>query len=126
MALPNYEQLLNKFGEIIENSSNGAAKAVKFDDGTLIQYGFYTIKAVDSRSAGGLTYYSGTQDITLPEFFLDSNYVAVSSVQLANMNLFCQSYTSPVGTDKLRLDYISTTQNEERRVSFICIGRWKQ
>lgn len=124
--IPNYEKIINKFGEVIENQANGVAKGVKFQDGTLIQYGHYDVKTDTSRSAGGLTYYSGSQTITLPYNFLDSDYEVITNVTLANMNLFAQSYGATSDTDKFTLSFACTENNETRRINFICIGRWKQ
>ncbi len=126
MALPNIEQVINKFGEIIENLSNGIAKGVKFQDGTLIQYGHCDIKTDTSRYAGGLTYYSGNRTITLPYNFIDTEYEILTNITLANMNLFAQSYGAVSDRDKLILSFACTENNETRRINFMCIGRWKQ
>lgn len=110
---------------IIENTNNNVAKGVKFEDGTLIQYGHYDITTDTNRSAGGLTYYSGSQNITLPYNFYSTDYEIFTNVTLANLNLFCQSYGSPYEIDKFVLSFCCTSNNETRRIDFICIGRWK-
>lgn len=110
---------------IIDSGTTDGINYTKYSDGTLIQYGVVTIKATDSRSAGGLTYYSGRADITLPYNFKDTTFSCFSSVALANMNLFCNSYVSVNSSSEISVSFVCTTQNDERRVSFACIGKWK-
>lgn len=108
-----------------ETGSNGTATYIKHEDGTLIQYGRVTLTTNNSRSAGGLTYYSIDEECVLPYNFIDNNYVVTTDVKLANMNIFCQSYGIASETDKVRISFIATNNNEERIIDFICIGRWK-
>lgn len=112
-------------GTIIENGSNANARYVKFSDGTLIQYGYVSLTVADSRSSGGLTYWSQADDVTLPYNFLDTNYYVTTNVVLANMNYFCQSYGAANTKDEVRISFISTNASDNRTVHFICIGRWK-
>lgn len=110
---------------IIETGSNSSANYIKYADGTLIQYGVATMTATTSRSAGGLTYYSDRADITLPYNFKDTSFTCLSNVGLANMNLFCNSYVAVNSSSEIAVSFVCTIQNDERRVSFACIGKWK-
>lgn len=105
--------------------SNSSAKYIKYEDGTLIQYGKVSITTDTFRSAGGLSYYSGEDYVTLPYNFIDTNYITITDVKLANMNIFCQSYGVPTFEDSVRIIYTATNNSETRNIDFICIGRWK-
>lgn len=114
-----------KVNSIIEQGSNTSAKYIKFEDGTLIQYGKVTLQSYDSRSSGGLTYWSNDDTVTLPYNFIDTNFIVTTNIHLANMNIFCQSYGVATNTDKVRISFIATQNEESRDIHFICIGRWK-
>ena len=112
-------------GQIIQQGANGSAKYTKYSDGTLIQYGKVTLKTYDPRSSGGLTYWSKDDTVTLPANFKDTNYVVTTNVEVANMNIFTNSYGIPSAKDKVRISYMATQDEESRIIDFICIGRWK-
>ena len=105
--------------------SNSNANYIKYEDGTLIQYGKVSITTSDSRSAGGLSYYSADSTVTLPYNFIDTNFVVNTNVNLANMNIFCQSYGIASANNQVRISFAATTNSESRYIDFICIGRWK-
>lgn len=115
----------NAIGEIIEEGYNSSAKYTKYSDGTLIQYGKVTLQTYTGRSAGGLTYWSQSEEVTLPSNYADANFVVTTNVELANMNIFCQSYGIPNARDKVNIAFIATQDQESRIIDFICIGRWK-
>lgn len=115
----------NAINAIIRQGSNSSAKYIKFSDGTLIQYGKVTLQTYDGRSSGGLTYWSKDDVVTLPANFKDTNFVITTNVSLANMNVFAQSYGIATDTDKVRISFVATADQESRIIDFICIGRWK-
>lgn len=123
---------MNEIKSVVNNNatelSNMIASGVgyiKYNDGTLICYGNSTITPSETRNAGGLTYYSGSMLITLPETFVDTNYIVTTNVYLANMNRFCNSYAVQTSESTLTLYLTNTTQNEGRAVNYIAIGKWK-
>lgn len=118
----NIEEAIN---EIVESGASGGVTFVKYSDGTLIQYFGQSITANENRSAGGLTYYSGSAFVDLPVPFANTNYRASANVIIANMNYFCQSYVAPVSTSKVQVSFASTGQNESRTIDVILIGKWK-
>ena len=121
----NAENLNYNFSHIIESGSSGGVNYVKYADGTLIQRFGQSITAADSRSAGGLTYYSGSANVNLPIPFVDMNYRGSTNVILANMNYFCQSYVAPVSNSQVQVSFTSTGKNEQRTIDVILIGNWK-
>lgn len=110
---------------IVSSGSNANGNWIKYSDGTMICYGSINIVANESRSAGGLSYYSGATTITLPQTFIDTNYKSQSTVEMANMNYFAQSYIDTVSTSQIIISFVSTGQNETRNIHYIAIGRWK-
>ena len=115
----------NAINAIISQGSNSSAKYIKFSDGTLIQYGKVTLQAYTRRSSGGLTYWSQETTITLPVSFLNVNYSVTTNVNLANMNNFAQSYGAIEGVNQVKISFVSTADEDNRNIDFICIGRWK-
>lgn len=109
----------------LSNFLQSQNNCLKFADGTLICFGNVTITPTTSRTAGGLTYYSGSETITFNETFIDANYTIFSSVELANMNRFCQSYVGNISESTAQISLISTGQNEARVVNYLIVGRWK-
>lgn len=111
--------------KIIESGSSGGVAYIKYSDGTLIQYFGQSITASENRSAGGLTYYSGSVFVDLPVPFANTNYRASTNIIIANMNYFCQGYVAPVSNSRVQVSFASTGQNESRTIDVILIGRWK-
>lgn len=122
MALPNYEKNINKE---IQSGSNSNGKYTKFSDGTLIQYGNVSISPLEDRSQGGLSYYSGTINVSLPQNFIDTNYSLSSNILIANMNYFCQSYCSIISNSSIVINFASTGKGDTRIIQWIAVGRWK-
>ena len=113
------------FGEIIESGTGGGVAYIKYSDGTLKQNFSQTVAATENRSAGGLTYYSGSVDVALPIAFIDTNYRIYTNVAMANMNYFAQSYGSPNDNSHIRVSFVSTGNNEQRPIHVFAIGKWK-
>lgn len=122
MALPNYEKNINKE---IQSGSNSNGKYIKFPDGTLIQYGSVSVTPSTQRLQGGLTYYSGAIEVSLPEKFINTNYNLSSNIILANMNYFCQSYCVITSNSSITISFASTGKDSARTIQWIAIGRWK-
>lgn len=119
------DNIENAIEEIIESGSGGGVNYIKYADGTLVQYFGQSITASNSRSAGGLTYYSGSANVDLPIPFVDTNYRASTNIIIANMNYFCQGYVAPVSNSRVQVSFASTGQNEQRTIDVILLGKWK-
>ena len=91
----------------------------------MIQYGNVSITPSDSRLQGGLTYYSGTANVNLPEEFINTNYNLSSNILIANMNYFCQSYCSIISNSSIVISFASTGKEDTRTIQWIATGRWK-
>ena len=110
---------------MIDSGTTDGINYIKYSDGTLIQYGSLQVTASDSRSSGGLTYYSGTNTKQLPFDFLDTNYNLFVSLPIANLNLFSQSYANINSVNTIQIEYLCTLQNDYRNIRFFAIGKWK-
>lgn len=110
---------------IIESGSNENGNYIKYVDGTMICYGLLSLTVSDSRSAGGLTYYSSAETITLPVSYIDTAIRGFSNVDMANMNYFSQSYLSVTSSSQITLSFTSTDSNETRNIHWMTIGKWK-
>lgn len=119
------ENLGIQLSELIESGSNANARYVKYSDGTLIQFGKTTLQSYNGRSSGGLTYWSKDTTIDLPYDFIDTSFMVLTNVELANMNIFCQSYGNANTKNQVRISFISTVDADSRIIDFMCIGRWK-
>lgn len=118
----NYEKNKNKE---IQSGSNSNGKYIKFPDGTLIQYGNVSITPSTARLQGGLSYYSGEMNVSLPQNFIDTNYSLSSNILIANMNYFCQSYCSIISNSSIFISFASTGKEDTRTIQWIAVGRWK-
>lgn len=107
--------------QIIESGTD----YIKYYDGTMICYGAVSLQANENRSSGGLTYYSGATDIDFSQSFTNTDFSMFTTVGLANMNYFCQSYASPNSVSQIRVSFTSTGKDDTRRVSYVAIGKWK-
>ena len=116
----------NAINEVIDSYEKSEIKCIKFSDGTLIQYGNVSISPLEDRLHGGLTYYSGNVEISLPEGFIDKNYNLSSNILIANMNYFCQSYCSIISNSSIVINFASTGKGDTRTIQWIAVGRWKQ
>ena len=121
------DDLINNIGSEIQSYTKDNIQVVKFDDGTMIMYFTTTVAVSDTspRQQGGLSYYSGYNEITLPEEFYYSTFAIVTTVLQANMNYYANSYGSITDSKNIRISFISTDANESRPISVVCIGRWK-
>lgn len=111
--------------DVLESGIDNGVYYEKRADGVAICYGSVNIKNADSRSQGGLTYYTGAANIDLPITYTNTNnMICFSNVALANMNRFAQSYASVSSTSQIVVSYANTTQNETRLVMYLVIGKW--
>ena len=115
----------NAINNILQSGTTNNVNYIKYIDGTLIQYGKVTLQSYTGRSSGGLTYWSQATTITLPVSFLNVNYSVTTNVNLANMNNFAQSYGAIEGVNQVKISFVSTADEDNRNIDFICIGRWK-
>ena len=111
---------------ILESGVSNSIYYEKRSDGVAICYGSVALTSNDSRSQGGLTYYSASTTVNLPVTFTNTNYMyGFSNVIVANMNRFCQSYVTIEGTNQIQVLYTNTTYNEKRTINYLIIGKWK-
>ena len=115
----------NAINNILQSGTTNNVNYIKYIDGTLIQYGKVTLQSYTGRSSGGLTYWSQATTITLPVSFLNVNYSVTTNVNLANMNNFAQSYGAIESVNQVKISFVSTADEDNRNIDFICIGRWK-
>lgn len=119
------KSVVNNNATELSNVIDSGTGYIKYNDGTLICYGGAAITPGESRSAGGLTYYSGSVTVQLPASFIDTNYTLTTTVEIANMNRFCNSYATISDSGNIILYLTNTQENEARKVDYIAIGRWK-
>ena len=111
--------------DVLESGIDNGIYYEKKADGVAICYGSVNITNADSRSQGGITYYTGAANIDLPITYTNTNnMMCFSNVALANMNRFAQSYASISSTSQIVVSYANTTQNETRPVMYLVIGKW--
>ena len=120
-----YEEIMNKLGAIVEEGSNENGSYIKYGTGTLVQYGAVSVTTNTVRSAGGLSYYSGSTEVDLPQAFINANFILVSNIEMANMNYFANSYLGILSKSRINISFASTGQNETRNIHWIAIGKWK-
>lgn len=122
----NIEDAINALpSQIIENGSNTSANYVKYSDGTLIQYGKVNLQTYNSRSAGGLTYWSASDTVVLPSNYINTEYIVLTNVPIANLNIFTQSNGFAIERDQIQVNFMATNDEENRNIHFMTIGRWK-
>ena len=121
----NFNYLDDKIDGIIDSGSTANEKYIKYSDGTMIQWGKVSLTPSTSRSQGGLTYYSAATTITLPQEYVDTNYIGTTNVALANMNYFAQSYFSVVDKSTISICLANTGNGDTRTVHWMTIGKWK-
>lgn len=121
------DDMLDNIGSEIKSYTKDNIQVVKFDDGTMIMYFVINVSVSDTspRQQGGLTYYSGYNEITLPEEFYYATFALVTTVLQANMNYYNKSYGAINNAKSIRISFTSTDANESRPISVICMGRWK-
>lgn len=119
------KELNDKISEIIESGSNSNGKYIKFSDGTMICRGIITITVNQSRISGGLTYYSNETYFDFPVAFIDTDIQITTNIQLANMNLFAQTYALAESKCQARISLAITQNNESRNIDWVAIGKWK-
>lgn len=113
--IPQYTQNKSK-GYIVESGSNSNGNYIKFSDGTMICSGNVGITSSQARQTGGLTYYSNDIYFDFPSIFKDTNVRMFTNIQLANMNIFAQSYALAESNSKGRISIAITNNNESRNI----------
>ena len=121
------DDMIDNIGSEIQSYTKDDIQVIKFDDGTMVMYFHTTVTISDTspRQQGGLTYYSGYNEITLPEEFYYSTFALVTTVLQANMNYYNKSYGAINNAKSIRVSFTSTDANESRPIAVVCIGRWK-
>lgn len=117
---------LNEYlDKIIESGYENGVYWTKYDTGKLVQTFNQYITCNETRSSGGLSYYSGSTKVNLPKAFKNTNYRCSSNVNLANMNYFANSYVSIDSESIVNVSLATTENNATRIVNVIIIGEWK-
>lgn len=117
---------LNEYlGKIMETGYENGVYWTKYDNGKLVQTFNQYITCNETRSSGGLSYYSGSATVNLPIVFIDTNYRCSSNINLANMNYFANSYVSINSESIVNVSLATTENNATRIVNVILIGEWK-
>lgn len=119
------KSVVNNNATELSNVIDSGTGYIKYNDGTLICYGGAAITPSEARSAGGLTYYSGSVSVALPASFVDTNFTLTTTVEIANMNRFCNSYATITDNSNIIVYLTNTQQNEARKVDYIAIGKWQ-
>lgn len=112
-------------GYIIETGYENEVYWTKYDNGKLVQSFNQYITCNETRSSGGLSYYSGSATVNLPIAFKDTNYRCSSNINLANMNYFANSYVAINSESTVNVSLATTENNATRIVNVILIGEWK-
>lgn len=121
----NKVKLSEYLGKIIETGYENGVYWTKYDNGKLVQTFNQYITCNETRSSGGLSYYSGSATVNLPIAFIDTNYRCSSNINLANMNYFANSYVSINGESIVNVSLATTENNATRIVNVILIGEYK-
>lgn len=121
----NKVKLSEYLGKIIETGYGNGVYWTKYDNGKLVQSFNQYITCNETRSSGGLSYYSGSAEVNLPIAFKDTNYRCSSNINLANMNYFANSYVSINSESIVNVSLATTENNATRIVNVIIIGEWK-
>ena len=111
------------YGYVSGSNTNG--NYIKYDDGTLIQWGTTTITTgTSSSSIGGMTIYNGNvvQDLPLPVITGTTMSVSAHVEGGAGVLNFIYTITSP---SNITLTLQSTSSNYQRTIKWLAIGRWK-
>lgn len=120
----NFKAITIKNCPILESGVDNGIYYEKRSDGIGICFGSVAITADQSRSAGGLSYYSGDALVDLPITYLDTTQMfGYSNVLIANMNNFCQSYVTIESTSQIKVLHTNTT-SQARAVQYMVIGKW--
>ena len=121
----NKVKLSEYLGKIIETDYENGVYWTKYDTGKLVQTFNQYITCNETRSSGGLSYYSGSATVNLPIAFIDTNYRCSSNINLANMNYFANSYVSINSESIVNVSLATTENNATRIVNVVLIGEWK-
>ena len=123
----NFNELDNKIDGIIESGSNANGSWIKYNDGTMIQYGKSITGTTAYTTAYGNGYYDNAEHtVTFPiEFYNDNVYV--SSIAFVGFGLGGCSMTTLTKTsfNYYMFSIRSYTFSSSPYITWIAIGRWK-
>ena len=120
--MPLLKQILNKIKNMeIERIENENGTAIKFPDGTMIQWGRKTLRNVEFAQTGGI-YYSQSQVFSFPQVFIQNPSISISGTTsnmcwIGNSTSYTEQFTFVV------LHSIETTRTV--LIEWQAIGRWK-
>lgn len=129
LTTPDKSSLVGAINSIVESGSNNNGKWTKFADGTIIQWGQYTIKSSDvtwTALTTGLVY-SNLFSIKLPVKILENSSANNVSSRSANFDWVVRNVTANDDTDTyLSFNLVSAT-NAARNISinWFVVARWK-
>ena len=117
-------EMENQLATIIESGSNGNGNYIKFNDGTMICYGFRTNTITNNRTqVGGMWY---TNQIDLGNFPV--SFVEMPTIILHNLGVFAileHTDTSSQNVGKVYMGNGTQRTNVEQKTMFAAIGKWK-
>lgn len=111
-----------------ESGSNANGNYIKYDDGTLIQWGETSLTtATSSYEVGGVTTYrSDAVNQTLPvSFATGSTYNCVAQINGGDQTVLNFIYVVMTNVSTVSFRLVSTSSNYTRPFRWIAIGRWK-
>ena len=123
----NADNLNNNFEEcynIVESGTNANGTYVKFNDGTMIQYGrCANTHSIDT--SYGSVYIGDLQIITLPSAFVDTNYkIMLTAIAPMNSAYVVDDNKTTTQVYYFPVSYLSRT-SRELSINFVAIGKWK-
>lgn len=116
------------YDNAFESGSNENGNYIKFNDGTLIQWGKVTKSVtINNLSSAAQWYYDDGYKINLPVSFVDNNYFAnVSNYYSGNITLNVYSVTSRSASGfEFNLSCSIAVTNANVEFGWFAIGRWK-
>ena len=119
--------LLANKENVIEIGNNTNGRYIKFDNGTIIEYGIVDLGSISYTTAYGSIFIGGTKNITLPYQFDNANMIDSINTSLVNIGggVGGISGTGYTRTTLQIYPWHAVSTSLSTIVSFIVIGRWK-
>lgn len=120
MSKPNCEE------DIIINE-NGTA--IKFKNGTLLQYGSFTrttgTNSTKKTDVNIDIYYAPETENSFPIPFKDTNYAIFSNINSANPYPYMEVFLSKTNNSQYAVRFTSSLKSYSRIIDWFAVGRWK-
>lgn len=129
LTTPNTSSLVGAINSIVESGSNDNGKWIKFTDGTIIQWGQYTIQSSEITWTALTTgiYYSNSFSHKLPVKMLENSSANTVSSRSANFDWATRNSTANDDTATwLSFNLVTATVTERNiSINWFVAGRWK-